>query len=105
MGGGGGGSKGPLGIVGSLLGSVFADEPEQQATPAAPVYVSSSAEEPAAPEASTAAEVSTAEPVIDTEAARIRADKRRRATTEAANALISLASQSPTTKVESLLGE
>lgn len=92
-------------FVAPILGSIFGGEPEQQAAPAPPVYTAATAAAPAAPETSTAAEVATSEPVIDTEAARIRADKRRRATTEAANALISLSSTSPTTKTTSLLGE
>jgi hypothetical protein len=104
-GGKGGGGKGPLGIVGSVLGSVFQDEPEMESAPPPPQYISTAAAEPEPATESTAAEVATQEPVIDTEAARIRADKRRRATQEAANALISLVSNSPTTKATSLLGE
>jgi hypothetical protein len=111
MGGGGGkggkGGKG-LGLVGSVIGSIFEDEPEMESAPPPPQYITAPAAEseaPAPPTESTAADVATQEPVIDTEAARLRADKRRRATKEAANALISLVSNSPTTKASSLLGE
>lgn len=111
MGGGGGkagGGKSPLGIAGSVVGSMFQDEPEYESAPPPPQYTSTTniiTPEPAAPTGSTAADVATSEPVIDTEAARLRSDKRRRATQEAANALISLVSTSPTTKATSLLGE
>jgi hypothetical protein len=104
-GGGKGGGKGPWGVFTSVLGGLFSDEPESEAAPPPPQYVSTAEADPEPATESTAAEVATTEPVIDTEAARLRADKRRRATQEAANALISLASNSPTTKATSLLGE
>jgi hypothetical protein len=111
MGGGGGkagGGKSPLGMVGSVVGSMFQDEPEYESAPPPPQYITNNTTtmaEPEAPTTSTAADVATSEPVIDSEAARLRSDKRRRATQEAANALISLVSTSPTTKAKSLLGE
>lgn len=61
-------------VLGSLLGG-GPSAPTPQAPPPAPAP----AAPPPAPTVSTAPEVSGEEPVIDTEAAKVRAQKRRRA--------------------------
>lgn len=95
-----------IGPIFSLASSFMGgDEPEMQQAPAAPVIIQQSAAPVAPAAASTAQEVQSEAPVVDIEAARLRSDKRRRADSEATNALISLASTSPTDKAKTLLGE
>ena len=102
------GAAGGLGGIGSILGAVVpligaiaGGGGGQQAAPAAPA----AAPAPAPPEVSTAADVSE-EPIVDTEAARVRAQQRRSAAEEDETLTgLSESSKTAVNLTNSLLGE
>ena len=103
-----GGLLGTIGSIASaaapLIGAISGGGGgASQAAPPPPPQVSSA---PEAPKESTAAEVTANEPVVDQEAARIRAQKRRDASRDEQD-LFSLSDESKdaTTLTKSLLGE
>ena len=84
-------------IASSLMGSM--NQPDNQAPPAPPA----AAPAPVAPSVAKAEDTSGSAPVLDTEAARVRALKRRQASSD--NQLIGLSESDSSTISKSLLGE
>lgn len=100
--GGGGGVFGQ--ILGTVLSSALAPSAPSAPTPTAAPAAPSAAPAPEAPTESSAADVAAEEPVIDTEAARVRAAKRRKAAED--EKLFSLSSQDDSVVLtKSLLGD
>ena len=95
------GAVGIISAIAPIFGSLFAPDPPSPApAPAAPAP----APAPEAPTVSTANDISE-EPVVDTEAARVRAQKRRKAASD--QKLFSLSSDDSDSTIlsKSLLGE
>jgi len=98
---GGGGLGSLLGAIVPLIGALAGGGGSQQAAPAAPAP----APPPVPPTVSTAADIGE-EPIVDTEAARVRAQQRR-AEAEQESTLFNLSEESKTavSLTETLLGE
>ncbi len=87
-------------ILGTLLGGSAPQAPQASPAPAAPAAVAP----PPAPEVSTAKDVKANAPVIDAEAARVRAQKRRRASEDRRLFSLSTDESDSVTLTKSLLG-
>ena len=88
-------------LASGLLSAGAPSAPAASAAPAAPAAVAP----PPAPEVSSAPEVKREEPVVDTEAARIRAQKRRKAAEDRRLFALSEEDSDAVVLTKSLLGE